>query len=509
MARVTAIGSVSALALALGSGSALADVTASGIWADWKEMIAAAGATLSVGSETAKGDTLALQQVAIGLDIPDAEVATTITATIPKITLTDRGDGSVGVTMAPESTILVTVRPEDDVPGDITLSVVQAGLELVIRGEGDAMTYDYAAETVLASLTDLIVGGEKMPADLRLGLIGAAGRYSMSGPVETREVASEFAADRLNLVLEASNPETREKVGFSLDMADIETTSAGVFAGLVAAADPAAALAAGMSVESELSYGATDFAFDFAAAQDNVTGKGRLEGGAFEAGLSAEGLSYATSSRGLELSVSGSLLPVPEIILGLAEGAFRLTMPIARGKTPQDVALLMRYRGLTAGESLWAMVDPTGILPRDPLTLVVDLTGKARWLVDILDPGATADMASPPGELTELALNELELAGVGAALTGSGAFTFDNTDLVTFEGMPRPTGSIDLRLVGGNGLIDRLTQMGLITTEDAFGARMMIGMIARPGDGADTLVSKIEVTPEGAILANGQPLPFP
>jgi hypothetical protein len=49
--------------------------------------------------------------------------------------------------------------------------------------------------------------------------------------------------------------------------------------------------------------------------------------------------------------------------------------------------------------------------------------------------------------------------------------------------------------------------MGLLPEDQAMGARMMMGMFARPGDGEDTLVSKIEVDgASGSISANGQRL---
>ena len=92
---------------------------------------------------------------------------------------------------------------------------------------------------------------------------------------------------------------------------------------------------------------------------------------------------------------------------------------------------------------------------------------------------------------------------VGAELTGTGAFTFDNTDKVTFGGMPRPAGEANLTLSGGNGLLDKLVQMGLVRQEDAGGVRMMVSMFAVPGQGEDVLNSKIEINDQGHIMANG------
>ncbi|OIQ64787.1 hypothetical protein GALL_536590 [mine drainage metagenome] len=91
------------------------------------------------------------------------------------------------------------------------------------------------------------------------------------------------------------------------------------------------------------------------------------------------------------------------------------------------------------------------------------------------------------------------VAAVGADLSGTGAVTFDNTSAV-----PVPSGSVDLKLVGGNGLIDKFIAMGLLPKDQAMGFRMMLAMFAKPGEGTDTLTSKIEFNKDGSILANGQ-----
>jgi hypothetical protein len=146
------------------------------------------------------------------------------------------------------------------------------------------------------------------------------------------------------------------------------------------------------------------------------------------------------------------------------------------------------------------MFDPGGVLPRDPATLVVDIAGKANWLVDIFDPAiAEAPMDQPPGEFHSLSVNELLLRLAGAELTGSGDFTVNNDAPV-----PMPAGTLNLQLVGGNALIDKLVQMGLLPEDQAMGARMMLGLFARPGAGEDTLVSEITVQEDGSVLANGQ-----
>ena len=101
-------------------------------------------------------------------------------------------------------------------------------------------------------------------------------------------------------------------------------------------------------------------------------------------------------------------------------------------------------------------------------------------------------------------LTELKATIAGAELTGTGSFTFYNTDIETFGGMPAPSGKLDMKLVGGNGLLDKLVEMGLLTSDDAMGARMMVAMFTNAGaEGADELTSTIEVKDQ-VLYANGQ-----
>jgi hypothetical protein len=88
-------------------------------------------------------------------------------------------------------------------------------------------------------------------------------------------------------------------------------------------------------------------------------------------------------------------------------------------------------------------------------------------------------------------------------LAGTGAFTFDNS-----MGIPMPLGEANVTVTGANALIDGLIATGLLSEDDAMGARMMMGMFMVPGANADELTSKIEAKEGMQILVNGQPLPM-
>lgn len=143
------------------------------------------------------------------------------------------------------------------------------------------------------------------------------------------------------------------------------------------------------------------------------------------------------------------------------------------------------------------------MLPRDPATVALNMTGTATLFEDLVNDDLE-DADELPGEVNTLKLADLLIDLVGAQITGNGAFTFDNTDMQTFDGIPRPEGSVNLSAKGVNGLLDTLVAMGLLPEEQVMGARMMMAMFTVPGAGEDEMSSVIEINAEGHVLANGQ-----
>jgi hypothetical protein len=90
-------------------------------------------------------------------------------------------------------------------------------------------------------------------------------------------------------------------------------------------------------------------------------------------------------------------------------------------------------------------------------------------------------------------------------VAASGALQIDNSGATTFQGMPAPTGTINVDIKGVNKLIDNLIAMGILPEDQAMGARMMLGMFTRPGAEPDQVTSVIEFK-DGGLFANGQQL---
>ena len=267
-----------------------------------------------------------------------------------------------------------------------------------------------------------------------------------------------------------------------------------------------AMLKAGFAVDGGFSYTGGNSALEGTGDGQSFAAQTSSQGGSFEFGMNASTLTYGVTGKATSISASGSDLPFP-VELNLAETALRFVFPIAKSDDPQDFSFLLKLGDFTMSDMIWSIFDPAGNLPRDPATIGLDLAGKLKMLVDIMDPAeaeAIANSPVPPGEIHAVTINSLLLQAVGAKLTGQGAFTFDNSDMQTIPGMPRPEGAIDLALNGANALIDNLIKMGIISDQEAMPARMMMGTFAVPGDGPDSLKSRIEINAQGHILANGQ-----
>lgn len=478
--------------------TAASAVTADQVWAAMQQRIAAMNMTVTADSQTKSGGTLALKGVKMVSTAPTGQV----TISFSELDLAEGGDGSVTIT--PPATIPLDLHLKNDKGDetDLTVSVTQTGAKTVVTGKEGDLTYNSAADVVTATVDGITSGGKKIDLRMKVGLDGMKGSYHLlgTGPIEADTSGT---IDTVSLTIDATNPDGTGTLHGQAQMSGITSSGKMTMVPGVDMKNLAAALAAGYAVDSTLTYGPTTFSFDLDQAPKKDSVAGTVAAGNVTVSLDKGHIQYGGGSTGADVTVNSTESPIPQIAVKIAESAFNLLAPIARSDTPQDFSLLVKLAGLSVNEDVWKMVDAKGVLPHDPATVILDLAGKGKWAFDFFDPAQAATPPAVPGELDALTLKQLQVTAVGAELTGTGDLTFDNS-AVPPGGMPKPTGAVNLKLVGGNGLIDKLTQMGVVPQDQAMGARMMLGMFAKPGDGPDTLTSQIEFKPDGAILANGQ-----
>jgi hypothetical protein len=260
-------------------------------------------------------------------------------------------------------------------------------------------------------------------------------------------------------------------------------------------------LAAGLEGNGTFTYAANATTFSTQSPEGPANAQIVSGAGSFGIKMGQDGLAYDIRQDDVKAEISVAQFQMP-MNFDIAKSTFNLAVPVRQSDTPDDFAFGFEFQGFTMSDMLWGMFDPNAQLPRNPATIALDLTGKVRLLFNLLDP-ATASSIGPdttPAEVEELDINRLEIAAAGAELTGTGAFAFDNSA----GPVPKPQGVIDLKLTGGNALIDKLVATGLLPEDQAMGVRMMMGLLAVPGATPDTLNSKIEINEQGHVLANGQ-----
>ncbi len=483
-------------AACIAAGTASADLTAAQVWADWQRSAQDFGQTISVGSEDSGNGTLTLRDVSFTMDGPEGGV----NGTIAEVVMTERGDGSVAIEMSPEVPLDFTVTSAEGEMANFSVRVDQSALDLIASGSPDAISYAYSAPTMSITLAEATSNGETVDLDAAVAISALAGSYTVTG-TDPRSVDSALTAGTVMVSFKGTDPEgSGDTFDIALTMADLESQSSGTMSPLMGMANLNEMIAAGLVTTGTTTHGPASLVLSGTSEGSAFAMNGAYQSGAYDVGIDEGGLDYGYSGKGFTMSVSGDQIPFPDVSFSAEEIGSRLVMPVAVSEEPQDVGLALRLMGLTISDQIWMMFDPAGVLPRDPATLVIDLAGKANWLVDIFDPAfAESQMDAAPGELHSLTVNELRLSLAGAELTGTGDFRMNND-----APMPMPSGTLNLQLVGGNALLDKLVQMGLLPEDQAMGARMMLGLFARPGEGADSLVSEITLQEDGAVLANGQ-----
>lgn len=483
----------------LGGTQAVADVTAQDVWDNWKDQMDVYGEGLVIGNETMSGDTLTVDSLTMSMSDPDVSIQ----SEMGPITFTELGNGTVSVDF-PDSYPMTI-----DADGmEILLTVSQSNASIIASGTPEAISYDLTADSYAITLESMgeefanegtIEAGELVMSDI-------TGNYVVrTDNLQRIDYALNVGAINFNLDL-------RETGGDGVILAKID------MADLVAAAKiampldfdpdaPETMFVNGFSMEGGYTLGSSNYAIDINVDGEAAQGTASVGQVGLEIGMDIDGIHYAGQSKDIAINAFfPNELPFP-VEASLSEYALNIDVPLSQGDAPRDFAAGIALRDLAVSEGIWSMLDPTSALPHDPATVALDLTGKVNLFFDLLDPAQqqAAAMAEVPGEIHELTLNDLTVQIAGAEVLGTGAMTFDNADMQTYPGMPRPDGSVDLRINGINGLIDKLIQMGLIPEDEAMMPRMMLGMFATPV-GDDQLESRIEFTPEGQILANGQRL---
>lgn len=491
------------LACLLWINPAVADVSAADVWTDWQAYTNSFGMQIS-GAETPGAGGLTVDDVVIRTQF--LEGTGNVTITVGTLRFEEGADGTVTVVL-PEEFYSETVL-DFGVQGRETTKATyrQSDLVLVASGTPENLTYTFSGPEVSGeSVTSISTAGsddqEVQTASFTLNILAGENIAVLS---DMREITTRLTAERGSYALNYQDPNSDAQADIRGSATDLSASGQNSFPLLVQDdLDLSAQLAAGLSLTGDVTIGANsiELATQGPEPLDAII---TSDTASIAFGLGQAGLRYDVTQNATNMQLVADFLPAP-VVFEIAQTSFDFGLPVTPTDEPGDFGFGLTFDGFTMSESVWAMLDPQAGLPRDPARLILDVSGKARLLFDLLNPPTEQQMQAPdftPAELEALDLNTLDISAVGARLTGVGGFTFEPP--VAGSTLPRPTGAVDLELVGANALLDTLVSLRLLPEQQAMGARLMMGLLGVPGDAPDTITSKIEVNEQFQIFANGQ-----
>lgn len=496
---------LSSAAFVLASAPVLADVTPADVWETLEGALKLSDAsTVTIGTVTQTPSLVAVKNIAIVSKDATGTSPLEVRASIPSIQIKDRGDGTSEVIYADVMPISIAFEP-----GEVAhLEAQQTNVRYIVSGDPDRMNFAMSGDQITVRLKDIESASVDASISFSMAFDTLSGTSVIGGPANLYEdYDGRLNVGSMTVDFGIEDAATSENAVMSATSRDL------VFAGNIALPNAAAfasgdpsALGPDSKIDMGYSLGPTEVTLDMTSPSD---GSVRVDytdtGSSLDFKLNDGAMDYGAGVNGVDLSFyAPMMLPFP-VEATADELSSRIAMPILKNVEAQ-YGLQTTLSNVTVSDVIWNLFDPAQILPRDPATIDLKLSGLGKWYFNIMDPAETMQMeqAGAPGEISSVNIDTLAISAVGLDATGNGAFTLDWTDMETFPGSPRPQGNANLLAEGLNGLIDNLIAMGLLSPEDAMGGRMMIAMFSQPGTGPDSLTSSLEINEQGHVLVNGQ-----
>jgi len=492
-----------ALVLSLTSTGLLADVTPEDVWQAWQTASVAMGTTVTSDSAARDGDALVVSNVTLGK-------GTEASVTLETLTFTDNGDGTVTVTL-PESfpfnmTIPATEGDATSKPSAVTVNVTLPGATITASGTLEAVIYDTNAPNLGLTFAITDEANPTATNTVEAKLSGIQVHYNV-GSAEADSFQEEVSVKSAVITAKGADPVNQVDYTLTANLADVYS-AANISVPKGSTEDTfEVALAKGLTMTSQFGMGATTF--ELSSTQSGAASKitGSLKDAMVDVGADAGKVSYYNNINGVALTVASPDLPVANAAVNLGQSEIHLVFPVLKSDKPADFAFLFNMTDLSFAEDIWAVIDPGKLFKHDAATVVVDTYGQVTLAQDLTADAAAITAVDPnaAGQLNALEVPNIHLKAGGAELTAQGGFTFDNSDMTTFAGVPAPTGKMDIKATGVNALVDALVTMGILGKDEADQGRMMLAMFANVSPTADEITSTVEFK-DKHFFANGQQL---
>ncbi|SPF78972.1 hypothetical protein ALP8811_02906 [Aliiroseovarius pelagivivens] len=494
-------------------GSAFADLSANDVWQHFQQSSASVGGTLSA-KMSERGDGLALESVTFNLTLPfDSGM---VSMDLGAFDLIDMGDGRVEMVLPEKELYALTYTDTDGESFSGNVSMSHQGFTNTFSGSPEEIVFDQKADRL-----DLEFDINGLPEEIQgfamngsyLGLVGQS--VTRTGEMISSDVT--FSVEEQNITVsqtmsfDDAGPLTVESVLKSARMEGsmrmVSPTTGIDLANLAKSLRDGFEMEANYLIDSYSSNQVTSQGGTVMMAQSTSAKN-------YDTTMKVDATGVVISGPADDLRIEMETPMMPGLPLGgnIASVTATMQAPLLADNSFGPVAFNLDLNGLTLDDMVWAMGDPAGALPRDPIHLTLDLSGTLKHNVEWLDFANVEASLEALGDLLPVepgsaTLNALRLSAVGAEITGEGAFTFDSSDLETFDGFPRPEGKLTLRAKGLTALSQKLEQVG-IPAEQIVGSMMMLDMFtaADTANGDDARVTEIEVTADGSVFSNGMQL---
>ena len=482
---------------------AFADITADDVWANTVAFYAATGGALTADRQR-DGDTVFVNDMRLDYTLPFDFVS--VRVSLPPMTWIDQPDGTVTMIYPKSIEYGIAVKFDDEELSSFggTISINHQGFRGTASGTPGAVTY---VQTGDAYTIDGGVTFNTAFDDFGFSLAGSGEGFSTTMTLTEGDL---ILIEGTGTILPSDMTMETNK-GFGVRSVDSYQMGASTIsfrdaipAEGVDLLNIAPALRAGMffEVASSSDGSASESLFYL---DDDVQSATRMISGKTETSLSLseKGLSIAGSDSDIFVSFDATNL------VGIAGSgrmdtvSANIQLPLLASNEPQRGRYQIGIDGLTLDDATWNLLDPERVLPRDAAEMNIDLGASVTLYIELLD-FLNLESAFTRGDLpvvvTDITVDAFSFEGAGARVSSTGTFSVDYSE---FPDDPIPSGNAAVTIDGAHTLLDNLIALGVLQPDDAFAARISLGMFTRD-DGNGTLTSNLEINGVDDIRVNGE-----
>lgn len=479
---------VACASTALTASPALADLTATGLWENWREIAALQGRELTAEGveETESGLLLT------GLAVVEEDESVSFSVRMDQIELVEI-EGAVDLLIATPQSVFVEIEDSDAEDMKATFTLDGSALALSVKGSLETPDYTFGAEALSLSLAELTTEGAPLPAMAAIELADLSGSLFGWSAASDELAKGSVSATGVALALDVEDPESGFRIQSALNQESLEAT--------LEATPPKQD---GGYSEMDVEVGPTEISsVQVIPGQGEAASSFKQASGAYKLRVADGRADYEARINMADVTAADSRMPQGPVQFSIDESDLKFSLPLETAEDPQSVTVAMILGDITFPEALWSQADPAMAIPRNPANFALDLEADVM-VTDATPPSLDALADGGPNFLPlGFRLSGLALEIAGAKLEAMGDFVFEAGGVNSpIPGSLNPVGELDLSVSGGLTLLQQLVAAGLVPQEQALGAQMMLGMFATPGEG-DTLTSTIVSESGGGLVING------